>query len=127
MNIKNVKTSLTLLVSIGLITGILISTIDNFAFEGEVSPIIIVLLLLTATLAFGATFGLRGALMSIFTWICIPLTHLIKHIFNLPDTLHPNTYTSILMLAIFTLIVSSVGIGLGIFINKLFKKSVKFD
>jgi len=33
------------------------------------------------------------------------LIHFVKHVLGLPDTLHPNTYGSILMLAVFSLVV----------------------
>ena len=125
MSIENVKTRLTLLISIGLISGMLISAVDNFAFGGEISPIIIVVLLLSTTTTFGAIFGRRGSLISVFVWICIPLAHLIKFSLNIPDTIKPNNYVSILKLAIFTFVVASIGLGLGIFINRFVKDSVK--
>jgi len=37
------------------------------------------------------------------------IAHLVKHILGLPDTLHPNTYTSIMMLATFTLVILAIG------------------
>jgi hypothetical protein len=47
------------------------------------------------------------------------LAHLIKHVLGLPDTMQPNTYTSILMLAAFTLAVATIGTGCGILLRRL--------
>jgi len=94
---------------IGLAAGIAIAAVDNFAFEGEVSPTVIVALLLAATATLGAIWGRGGRIAAVGTWACIPLAHVIKHVLGLPDTLHPNTYVSILYLAAFTLVVAIVG------------------
>jgi hypothetical protein len=109
----------------GLLAGAAIVCVDNFAFEGEVSPIIIVGLLLAATALAGATWGRRGGLTAAVTWACVPLAHLVKHALGWPDTLHPNTYTSILYLAVFTLVVATVGIGCGLFARWLATSSVR--
>jgi hypothetical protein len=47
---------------------------------------------------------------------------LTKRILSLPDTLHPNTYTSILMLAVFSLAVVAAGTGCGLLIRRLVLK-----
>jgi hypothetical protein len=47
------------------------------------------------------------------------LAHVIKHVLGLPDTLHPNTYASILYLAAFTLVVATAGGGCGVFMRSL--------
>ena len=97
----------------------MIVAVDNFAFEGEVSPIVIVAMLLGATLAMGAAWG-RGAWTAvIITWVAIPLAHLVKKLLGLPDTLQPNTYTSILWLAIFTLVVATVGTSTGVIVHRM--------
>jgi hypothetical protein len=51
-------------------------------------------------------------------WMLVPLAHLIKHVLSVPDTLHPNTYGSILMLAAFTLAVTALGTGVGMLIHR---------
>ena len=104
-------------IALGLVAGFAISAIDNFAFEGEVSPIVIVALLFTVSVCIGAIWGRSGWLAVILTWVCIPITHLVKHILGLPDTLHPNTYTSIMMLAAFTLVILAIGTGCGMLIH----------
>src|SRR5262245_58837713 len=82
--------------------GLAIEYVDNFAFEGEVSPIVIVGMLLAAAATAGGIWGRKSWLTAATAWMCVPLVHLVKHVLGLPDTLHPNTYTSILMLAGFT-------------------------
>ena len=110
---------------IGLIAGAVIVFIDNFAFQGEVSPIVIVILLLASTITVGAIWKWNAWIAAITTWICVPMAHVVKHLLGLPDTLHPNTYTSILMLAIFTFIISAIGFLFGTLINRISKGAQK--
>ncbi len=104
---------------VGLVAGAAIVYVDNCAFEGEVSPIIIVALLLAATAMAGAMWGRSGWIAAAVTWACVPLAHVVKHILDLPDTLHPNTYTSILYLAAFTLVVATGGTGCEVLVRGL--------
>ncbi len=97
----------------GIVAGVAIAAVDNFAFEGEASPIIIVALLLASTAAAGSMWGHPGWVASIAAWACVPLPHIIKHVLNLPDTLHPNTYVSILLLSVFTLVIAAIGTECG--------------
>ena len=103
----------------GALAAAAIVYVDNFAFDGEVSPILIVALLLAATAIAGALWGWHGWIAAAITWACVPSAHLVKHVFGLPDTLHPNTYTSILYLAAFTLVVAMAGTACGAIIRKL--------
>lgn len=105
---------------IGVFAGALIAAVDNFAFEGEVSPIVIVALLLIACGAFGILWRWHGWYAAVGAWICIPMAHVINQVLGLPDTLHPNTYASIAMLAAFTLVISLFGVGLGTMVRRLF-------
>src|SRR5262245_2575807 len=105
-------------ISVGLAAGFAIAYVDNFAFEGEVSPIVIVGMLLAAAATAGGIWGRKSWLTAVTAWMCVPLVHLVKHVLGLPDTLHPNTYTSILMLAGFTFIVTTIGTGAGILIHR---------
>jgi hypothetical protein len=103
----------------GFLAGAAIVFVDNCALEGEVSPIVIVALLLAATTTAGVIWGRRGLVTAAVTWACVPLAHVVKHVLGLPDTLHPNTYTSILYLAAFTLVVAMGGIGCGMLVRSL--------
>jgi len=102
----------------GLVAGAAIVYVDNFAFEGEVSPMVIVAMLLAATAIAGAVWGRRAWVAAAATWACVPFAHVVKHVLGLPDTLHPNTYVSIFYLAVFTLVVATVGTGLGVLVHR---------
>jgi len=93
--------------------GGLIAAVDNVWFHGEVSPIVIVGLLLAAAGAAGALWGTAGWIPATVVWAWTPGAHLVKRLFGLPDTLHPNTYRSILLLAGFTFGVTVVGFAAG--------------
>ena len=100
----------------GVAVGMAIVAVDNLAFEGEVSPIVIVVPaacrhndgrrhLGSAWLdRLRCNMGLRAA------------RNLVKHLLGLPDTLHPNTYTSILMLGAFTFVVAALGTSCGMLV-----------
>ncbi len=104
---------------VGLFAGAAIVYVDNWSLEGEVSPIIIVALILAATVMAGAMWRRSGWRSAAVTWACVPLAHVVKHVLDLPDTLHPNTYTSILYLAAFTLVVAMGGTACGMLIRRL--------
>jgi hypothetical protein len=108
-----------MLFAIGLMAGLTIGYVDNCTFYGEVSPIIIVGLLLAATTIAGGVCGRSGWIAAAATWACLPLAHLFKHVLGLPDTLHPNTYTSIVYLAAFTLVIATSGMGCGVLVRRL--------
>jgi len=112
---------------VGLAAGAAIVYVDNYAFEGEVSPIIIVAMLLAATATAGATWGGRGWVAAIAVWACVPMAHLANHVLGLADTLHPNTYASILLLAAFTLVVATVGTVCGVLVRRLTTGSASND
>ena len=103
---------------VGVTAGVGIAYVDNRAFQGEVSPIVIVAMLLGAATTATSFWGRRGWIAAAATWIVVPLVHLVKHVFGLPDTLHPNTYGSILMLAGFTFVVAALGAGGGMLIHR---------
>jgi hypothetical protein len=102
----------------GALLGTLVVFVDNVAFEGEVSPIIIGAMLLMGTALVGTLWGWGGWYASGIAWICVPMAHMIKYLLGLPETLHPNTYASILRLAAFTLALSLIGTGVGVLLRK---------
>lgn len=97
----------------GTTAGLVIAWVDNVPSAGEVSPIVVVGLLLVVTTIFGGLWGSRAWPASAAAWVCLPLAHVVKHVLSLPDTLHPNTWPSILMLAGFTLLIAGLGSGAG--------------
>ena len=103
--------------SAGLAAGAAIVLVDNLALGGEVSPIVIVAMFFSATASAGAIWGRRAWVSAALAWVCVPSAHLIKHALGLPDTLHPNTYRSILYLALFSLAVALVGMGCGMLVH----------
>ena len=119
MNSTNVTPSWPVLAGVGFAAGVAIAAVDNFACGGEVSPIVIVAMLLAATATAGVIWDRRAWVAAATAWICVPLAHLIKHVLGLSDTLQPNTYTSILMLAAFTLAVATIGTGCGVLLRRL--------
>ena len=102
-----------LALGIGVACGVGLALVDTVAFHGEVSPIVIVALLLTATFTAGLLGGRRGWIVAVCMWSPLPLVHAVKHLLTLPDTLHPNTWSSLLTLAAFTLVVADAGVVCG--------------
>jgi hypothetical protein len=113
------------LVGYGLLTGAAIAAVDNLLFEGEVSPIVIVGLLLATTASAGAIWGARGLAAAALTWAWVPAAHVLKRTLGLPDTLHPNTWASVLILALFTLAVTAVGTGCGLLARRLSRRTLR--
>jgi ABC-type multidrug transport system permease subunit len=103
----------SVLIGVGLIAGLGIAAVDAFGSSGEVSPIVVVVMLLSATAVIGFILPWRGWTAAVATWLPIPLAHLLKLLLGLPDTLHPNTYASAFKLAAFTLLVSAIGMSCG--------------
>ncbi len=103
---------------VGSAVGLVIAGVDNFAFNGEVSPIVIVAMLFAGTATAGVVWGRHAWLAAGGMWLWTPLAHLVKHVLNLPDTMHPNTYVSIMLLAAFTLVIASIGTGCGILVHR---------
>ena len=101
------------LVGVCLAAGLGIAAVDAFGSRGEVSPIVIVAMLLSATAVIGFILPWRGWIAALATWLPVPLAHLLRLFLGLPDTLHPNKYPSAFKLAAFTLIVSAIGMGCG--------------
>jgi hypothetical protein len=102
----------------GLIAGLAIAWADNMAFNGEASPILIVAMLLAITCVAASVWGSGAWITAASAWLCLPMVHFIKRAAGWPDTLQPNTYTSILMLAAFTLVVAMLGTGAGLLIHR---------
>ena len=116
---ESIVSTLPMRLGVGIVAGAAIVYVDNFAFEGEVSPIIIVAMLLAATATAGAIWGRRGLVTGAVAWACVPLAHVVEHVLGLPDTLHPNTYTSISYLAAFSMVVAAAGTGCGVLVRRL--------
>lgn len=106
-------------IGFGLLAGAAIAVVDNLLFEGEVSPIVIVGLLLSTGATVGAIWGGPGRKAAVAAWIWIPGVHVFKRAFGFADTLHPNSWSSVLMLAVFALAVTGAGFGLGLLVRRI--------
>lgn len=97
----------------GIFCGAAIAFVDNCASGGEVSPVVVVALLLAATAAGGALWGWSGWPAAAIVWASVPAPHLVKQALGVTDTLHPSTWASIAQLAGFTAVVVAIGTGAG--------------
>ena len=120
MTARIVRPSGPMLLGIALVLGAAIAAVDNFALDGEVSPIAVVGMLFAATAIAGVLGSRRAWLAAVAVWVWVPLAHLVKHVLGMRDTLHPNTYASIAMLGGFTLVVALAGTACGVLIGRLF-------
>jgi hypothetical protein len=109
---------------VGLLLGAALVYLDNFAFDGETSPVVIVGCLLVMTACVTALWGTRAWIAGLVVWMPLPSAHLVKHGLGLPDTIQPNTYTSIAYLAAFTLVIAVVGGGFGLLVRRGMKSHV---
>jgi hypothetical protein len=110
----NAKAGWVIRLILGLAAGAGIAWVDVATFGGEVTPIVDVALLLATGGLAGLLFGRKGWLAALAAWICLPGAHLGMHVLGLPDTIQPNTYGSIALLAVFSLGVTAMGWGLGL-------------
>lgn len=106
----------------GAIAGAGIAAVDNFAFGGEVSPIVIVGMLLIFGAAAGMIWGARAGVAAAVAWAWLPMAHVFKHLMGLPDTIRPNTYPSILKLAVFSFVITGIGLGFGLAFRPLLRR-----
>jgi hypothetical protein len=63
--------------------------------------------------------GVRAAVATAVVWVWLPMAHVLKHVMGLPDTIHPNTYASIMKLGVFTFVVTAIGLGFGLAFHRL--------
>ncbi|MEO8467938.1 MAG: phosphotransferase [Gammaproteobacteria bacterium] len=102
-----------------VVVGAAIADLDNDALA-EIGPIVGPLSLLLATMTVVAISGLRGSAVAAVVWAFLPLTHMVKHVVGLPDTLQPDTYASISHLAAVSLGIAITGGALGMFLRGVF-------
>ncbi len=119
MDRRIVPPARTVVIGLAIAFGVAIAAVDNLALAGEVSPVVVVGMLLVATAIVGILSPRRAWLPALAVWVWVPLAHLVKHVLGLPDTLHPNTYASITMLGAFSLIVALIGMACGGLVRRL--------
>lgn len=115
----NLPTPGSALLGLAVAFGVAIAAVDNFALEGEVSPIVVVGMLFAATAIVGVLSPQRAWLAALAVWVWLPLAHLVKHVLGIRDTLRPNTYASIAALGVFAVIVALIGMACGIVAKRL--------
>lgn len=119
VNSNDHSVSSLLLLMAAAVTGILIAVIGSVSFGSGVSPIVIPGLLLAATFLFGAIGGQKRSWMALVVWIWLPLFHLVQRLFGITDALDPDTFSSIVLLGAFTLIVAMIGTTAGVLARRL--------
>ena len=100
-------------IGFGIACGTAIALVDNLASGGEVSPVVVVVLLLATSVTGGALWGLSGWPAAAIVWAAVPAPHVVKLAVGLEDTLHPATWASIGQLAAFTAFVVACGTAVG--------------
>lgn len=118
MNFNKIIFSWQRQVVIGLIVGLTISIIDHYALKDEVSPIIKVLMLLTASGFSGLLFGWPGWFTVLIVWVFVPATHFIKYILGLSQAHHHLTITAILEIVVFSFAAAAVGFVAGVLVRR---------
>lgn len=116
---ESINNKWPVVIGVGLLVGLAIAAIDNLAFEGECSPIVMVGMLFITGIAAGVAWRWRRWVTAALASVCIPLAHVVKHIFGLHDTIQPNTYGSIFGVGVLTLVVATIGALLGVLIRRL--------
>lgn len=123
MNLNKIIFSWQKQIVIGLIIGLTISVIDNYAFKDELSPVVLVLMLLTVSGFSGLLFGWHGWFTVFIIWLFVPATNFIKYIFDLKSTLHPNTINSILKFTLFSFAITVIGFAIGVILRRFINQN----
>lgn len=100
-------------VRVGLVAGLAIGAVDLYAAGGHVPPVVIVALHLVACGAIGGLWGWAAWPAAIAVAAPLPAVHAIRHALGWPDTISPNTWDSIVMMALFALAVCGAGLAAG--------------
>ncbi len=98
---------------IAVVLGVVITCVDLFADKGEISPVVVLLLLLIAGGIVGAIHSHFSLALAVLTAICLPATHLTLHFMGHKTTLQPDTVPSILMVGVVSLCAAALGVRLG--------------
>jgi NhaP-type Na+/H+ or K+/H+ antiporter len=102
----------------GLLAGVAIAAVDRFALRGEVSPLVIIAMLLAAALLAGSLWGIRGWIAAIAMWVCVPGARSMEYALSRRDALEPNAFQSTVILAASTFAVTAIGFAIGLAIKR---------
>lgn len=92
-----------------IILGLVIAYVDLFADRGEISPAVVLFLLLIA----GAIHRKFSLLLAVLTAVSLPAVHLALHVAGRKTTLQPDTVTSILMIGAVSACAATIGVLIG--------------
>ncbi len=98
---------------VAIILGLCIVLVDLFADGGEISPAVVLLLLLIAGAIVGAIHSRLSLWLALLISISLPAVRLILHLLGYKTTLQPDTVASILMVGAVALCVASIGVLIG--------------
>lgn len=103
--------ALAYLAAIGL--GLVITGVDLFADRGEISPGVVLFLLLIAGAIVGAIHRRFSLVLAALTAVSLPAVHLVLHLAGRKTTLQPDTVASILMVGLAAVCAATVGVLIG--------------
>jgi hypothetical protein len=96
-----------------ILLGLAIVGVDLFADGGEISPAVVLALLLTAGAIVGAIHKRFSLLLAVLTAVSLPVVHLALHISGRKTTLQPDTVASILMVGLVAGCAATIGVLIG--------------
>ncbi len=96
-----------------IVLGLIIVCVDLFADRGEISPAVVLALLLGAGAIVGAIHKRFSVLLAVLTAVSLPGIHLALHLAGRKTTLQPDTVTSILMVGVVAVCAATIGVLIG--------------
>ena len=96
-----------------IVLGLIIVCVDLFADRGEISPAVVLALLLSAGAIVGAIHKRFSVLLAVLTAVSLPGIHLALHLAGRKTTLQPDTVTSILMVGVVAVCAATIGVLIG--------------
>jgi hypothetical protein len=103
------RTSQAIAMVFASISGLVIAALDRASFFGDDSAQFTVFLWLLASGLLGFTRPRRPWLWAVLIGPWLSLTNLVRHVLGLPGSVHPDTYTTILLLLPLSLAICSLG------------------
>lgn len=96
-----------------IILGLVVVCVDLFADRGEISPAVVLVLILIAGAIVGAIHGRFSLVLAVLTAVSLPAIHLALHLAGRKTTLQPDTVTSILMVGLVAVCAATIGVLIG--------------
>jgi hypothetical protein len=99
-------------VTTGFVAGVAVAAIEAWG-GGAVRPVVIVALVIAAGLGVGLRWAWGGWPGALALAVPVPGLHMVRHVLGLPDTIQPNTYDAIVMMALFHAALAGAGLAAG--------------